>query len=75
MKVDPGVAILGVVIASIFMPGAVDLIQWAGLVDPREGVFTYAFWLYVASIAISAIGACCTLAFCNWLSSVTLSRA
>lgn len=73
MKVEPGVALFGVVFASAFMPGAFALIQWTGLVDPRVGVLTYAIWLYVASVTASAIGAYCVLALCNWLSSVAVS--
>jgi branched-subunit amino acid transport protein len=75
MKFEPCVALFGVVIASILMPGAFELIEWASVVDPRAGVFTYALWLYVASVTISAIGAYGILVLCKWLSSVTISRA
>jgi branched-subunit amino acid transport protein len=75
MKFEPGVALFGVVVASILMPGAFALIQWLGMVDPRAGVFTYALWLYVASVTISVIGAYGFLALCKWLSLVTISRA
>jgi hypothetical protein len=75
MKFEPGVALFGVVIASMLMPGAFDLVEWANVVDRRAGVFTYALWLYVASVTISAIGAYGVLVLCKWLSSVAISRA
>jgi hypothetical protein len=75
MKLELGIAVFGVVIASIFMPGAVHLVQWLGVVDPQASVFTYALWLYFASVTISAMGAFAILAFSRWLSSVTASQA
>jgi len=75
MKFELGFAFYGVIIASILMPGAVHLIQWLGVMDPLAGIFTYALWLYFASITISAMGAFGILALCRWLSSMTASRA
>lgn len=75
MKLELGFVFFGVIIASIFMPGALHFVKWLGVVDLQAGIFTYALWIYFASITMSAMGAFAVLKLCRWLSSMSESRA
>lgn len=75
MKVDGGTGLILGVIASCIMPGAVELDRWLGLSAPKVGdgleVLPYVLGAYTSSIVMSAVGACCVLAFCKFLNSIT----